>query len=100
MSVQKPDAPKLKISNDPMYQLLRDGAIKEFNAKKAAGRTCDLRCCDFRGLDLRGVDFRDARLEGASINNAQVSGAFFPAELSAGEIMLSVQHGTRMRYTK
>ncbi len=120
MSVPKPDAPKLKISNDPMYQLLRDGAIKEFNAKKAAGRTCDLRCCDFRGLDLRGldaagldfsdsyfrqadlrgIDFREANLEGASINNAQVSGAFFPIELSAGEIMLSLAHGTRMRYTK
>ena len=120
MSTTKPPAVKLKISNDPMYQLLRDGAIREFNNKKAAGQSCDLRCCDFRGLDLRGldavgldfsdsyfrqtdlrgVDFRGANLEGASINNAQVSGAYFPAQLSADEIQLSLQHGTRMRYRK
>ena len=120
MSTAKAPAQKLRISNDPMYQLLRDGAIKEFNSKKAAGQSCELRCCDFRGLDLRGldaagldfsdsyfrqtdlrgVDFREANLEGASINNAQVSGAYFPLALSAEEIQLSLQHGTRMRYRK
>ncbi len=26
---------RLRISNDPMYQLLREGCITEFNAKKA-----------------------------------------------------------------
>ena len=45
-----------------------------------------------------GVDFRAARLEGASINAAKVSGAYFPVELSASEIELSLLHGTRMRY--
>ncbi|GKS58281.1 hypothetical protein YTPLAS18_18080 [Nitrospira sp.] len=120
MNTAKATVPKLRISSDPMYQLLRDGAIKEFNSKKAAGQSCDLRYCDFRGLDLRGldaagldfsdsyfrqtdlrgVDFREANLEGASINNARVSGAYFPAELTADEIQLSLQHGTRMRYTK
>lgn len=120
MSGHRPATTKLKISNDPMYQLLRDGAIKEFNARKAAGQTCDLRNCDFRSLDLRGldasgldfsdsyfrqtdlrgVDFREANLEGASINNAQISGSYFPSQLSASEIMLSLAHGTRMRYTK
>jgi hypothetical protein len=30
----------------------------------------------------------------------RISGAFFPAELSADEIMLSVNPGTRMRYKK
>ena len=48
--------------------------------------------------DLRGIDFRKARLEGASINAAKISGAYFPVELSAGEIELSLLHGTRMRY--
>lgn len=120
MAQTKPAVGKLRISTDPMYQLLRDGLIKEFNAKKAGGQTCDLRSCDFRGVDLRGldaagldftdcyfrqadlrgVDFRDTKLEGASINSAQVSGVLFPPELSAQEIMMSLQHGTRMRYTK
>lgn len=111
---------KLRIPSDKMYQLLREGCIKEFNAKKAAGDACDLRACDLRGLDLRGmdangldfrdcyfrqsdlrgVDFSHANLEGASINACKISGVFFPAELTAPEIELSLLHGTRMRYSK
>lgn len=109
---------KLHLSKDPMYLLLREGCIKEFNAKKAAGDTCDLRGCDLRGLDLRGletdgldfsdcyfrqsdlrgVDFGKAKLDGASINACKISGVLFPPELSASEIELSLLHGTRMRY--
>ncbi|HJT22058.1 MAG TPA: pentapeptide repeat-containing protein [Nitrospira sp.] len=112
--------PRLRIPIDPMYQLLREGCIKEFNAKKASGDTSDLRGCDLRGLDLRGLnaeglDLRDCyfrqsdlrglnlsrtNLEGASINACKVSGVLFPAELAPGEIELSLLHGTRMRYTK
>ncbi len=103
---------------DPMYQLLRDGDIAEFNRRKAAGVSCDLTHCDLRSLDLRGmdatgldfshcyfrntnlrgVDFTKSLLKGASLNQAKISGAYFPSELSAQEIILSVQHGTRMRY--
>ena len=46
---------KLHIAKDPMYLLLREGCVKEFNAKKASGEQCDLRGCDLRGLDLRGL---------------------------------------------
>ena len=49
-------------------------------------------------FDRRSVDLRGARLEGASINAAKISGAYFPQELSASEIELSLLHGTRMRY--
>jgi|GEM_PF-509558 len=56
MDNAKPTAPGLRLSHDPMYQLLREGCIKEFNVKKAAGDKCDLRSCDLRGLDLRGLD--------------------------------------------
>ena len=110
---------KLRISKDPMYLLLREGCIKEFNAKKAAGDKCDLRACDLRGLDLRGldadgldlsdcyfrqsdlrgVDLSKANLDGASINACKISGVLFPAALSASEIELSLLHGTRMRYS-
>src|SRR5512142_1038911 len=102
---------------DALYQLLRDGDIAAFNARKAAGEACQLTHCDFRNLDLRkidargvdfsncyfrsadlrGVDFSTARLEGASLNRARISGALFPPELAPEEIMLSVDHGTRMR---
>jgi uncharacterized protein YjbI with pentapeptide repeats len=107
---------------DPLYQLLRDGNVKEFNRRRPTGESAsyDLASCDFRhldlrgldaagidfsncyfrGADLRGIDFSRARLEGASLNGARISGALFPAELSAQEIILSVEHGTRMRYGK
>ena len=60
----------------------------------------DFTDCYFRAADLRGVDFSQACLVGASINGARSSGGFFPVELSANEISLSIQHGTRMRYNK
>ncbi len=43
-------------SEDPLYQLLRDGKIKDFNQRKPQGETCQLTSCDFRHLDLRGLD--------------------------------------------
>ena len=109
---------KPKLSTDPMYQLLRDGKITEFNARFEGGEKpelshCDFRSVDLRGLevnemdfsgcyfrqaDLRGVDLSQCRLEGASIHGAQISGVLFPKELSAQEILLSHQQGTRMRY--
>jgi uncharacterized protein YjbI with pentapeptide repeats len=118
MDSTNPARSKLRIPNDAMYRLLREGCIIEFNAKKASGEKVDLRGCDLRGLDLRGldadgldfsdcyfrqsdlrsVDFRKARLEGASINAAKISGAYFPADLTASEIELSLLHGIRMRY--
>lgn len=107
-----------QIKPDPMYQLLRDGRIEEFNQRKAAGESCDLTYCDFRNLDLRGLDTKgldmrhgyfhqtdlrgldlsETNLEGASINGARISGVFFPEALTAEEINLSLIHGSRMRY--
>jgi uncharacterized protein YjbI with pentapeptide repeats len=109
---------KPQIKKDPMYVLLRDEKIDAFNKHKADGDTFDLTYCDFRGIDLRGLDadginfsgcyFRQSdlrgldlsscNLEGASINGAKISGCYFPRELSAQEIDLSLNHGTRMRY--
>ena len=108
---------KPRKSADPLYLLLREGRSEEFNRRRKAGETCDLRGCDFRGLDLRGVDvasidfsdcyFRQADLrgldlrtcpmEGASLHAAHVSGAYFPSKLAAEEIEMSVRLGTRMR---
>jgi uncharacterized protein YjbI with pentapeptide repeats len=118
MDTTNPARTKLRIPNDAMYRLLREGCITEFNTRKASGEKVDVRACDLRGLDLRGldadgldfsdcyfrqadlrsVDFRKARLEGASINGAKISGAYFPLELTASEIELSLLHGSRMRY--
>lgn len=111
---------KPQIKDDPLYQLLRDGKIDEFNTRKASGESCDLTACDFRNVDLRGIDasgldfsdcyfhqsdlrgidLRQANLQGASINGARISGTYFPVELMAEEIGLSLVHGTRIRYRK
>lgn len=109
---------KPKITQDPLYQLLREEKVQEFNARRLKGEICDMRGVDlrgldlrnmnvdgldftdayFRGADLRGLDFRKARLEGVSLASANISGCYFPKELRAEEILLSVTHGTRMRY--
>jgi len=107
-----------QIKDDALYRLLREGKIDEFNTRKEAGDSFDLTSADFRNVDLtglkadgldlsncyfrmsnlRGIDFSSTRLEGASIHGAQISGAFFPTALAATEILLSLEHGTRMRY--
>ena len=104
--------------NDPLYQLLLDEKIKEFNEARAQGKTVDLRGAQLRGrdlrimnadgldmrdvylrgADLRGIDFRNTHLEGASICEAKISGCFFPREIPADELRLSLEKGTRLRY--
>lgn len=105
----------------PLYETLRDEDVKAFNEEKvkfkddlpsfAHGdfRGLDLRGLDatgmdfrhayFRGADLRGIDFSKSRMEGASIASAKISGCYFPHRLCADEIVMSLNHGTRMRYT-
>jgi uncharacterized protein YjbI with pentapeptide repeats len=100
-----------------MYQMLRVDDTEGFNAARARGGSCDLRGVDLRGLDLRdldadgldftgsyfrdadlrGVDLSGAVLEGCSFFGAKISGTYFPASLTAEEIRLSVEHGTRVR---
>lgn len=102
----------------PLYQLLREENIEEFNNRRAAGEICDFSNADFRaldlrginaeglnfsgayfrGADLRGIDFRGSRLDGASIKLAHISGCYFPQELSAAELTLAHALGTRLRY--
>ncbi len=104
--------------DSPLFRLLHNDDIVGFNAQKPQEGEIDLREGDFRGLDLRkldtrginfsnayfrgadlrGLDLRHAKLEGASLAHAQISGTYFPAQLSAAEILMSMQFGTRLRY--
>ncbi len=106
------------ISDDPLYQLLRSEDVFGFNDQKEKSDTSKLQGKNYRGLDLReldaegldfrnayfrstdlrGIDFRKTNLEGASLTGAKISGCYFPSTLSAEEIRLSVEMGTRLRY--
>ncbi len=113
MSRQEP-----KLLQHPLFQLVREGRIAEFNERRTDDSFCDFRGGDFRGSDLRGlkadgIDFRDAyfrgadlrgidlrraNLEGASMARAHISGCYFPYALAAEEVAMSVDRGTRLRY--
>ncbi len=104
--------------DSPLYRLIRGENIAGFNVQKPQDgeidlcngdfRGLDLRTLDatrvrftdayFRGADLRGLDLRDACLQGASLAQAKISGTYFPEELSADEILMSFNFGTRLRY--
>lgn len=106
------------IKQDPLYQLLRNEDIDAFNQQRDQLDTSELKSGDYRGRDLRkmnadgldfsnsyfrnadlsGIDFRNTNLEGASLLDAKLSGTYFPGELSATEIRLSLDTGTRLRY--
>lgn len=108
------------IKQDPLYQLLRNEDIKGFNEQRDTLDTGELKSGDYRGRDLRnmnargldfsnsyfrnsdlsGIDFRETNLEGASLLDAKLSGTYFPEALSAAEIRLSLDTGTRLRYHK
>lgn len=101
-----------------LYTLLHKEDVRGFNRDRQDIDVIDFKGGDFRGLDLRelnaaGIDFTDAyfraadlrgldlrntQLEGASLSHAKISGTYFPAELSADEILMSVNFGTRLRY--
>jgi len=58
----------------------------------------DLSGAYLRGVNLSGLDLRGVDLSGASLKDAKVSGCYFPKDLPADEIRLSVELGTRVRH--
>ena len=111
---------KPKMLDDEMFQLLRVGNVADFNEKRNCSQEYDLSDTDlsridlrglitdnlnfegayFRMTDLRGIDFRNAKMEGASFAGANISGCYFPKELRSDEILFSLEHGTRVRYSR
>jgi len=76
-------------------QNLSDLDLTGFNLKNA-----NLAGAYLRGANLAGQDLSESFLHGASLKQAKISGCLFPADLSAEEIRLSVDLGTRMRHKK
>ena len=106
-----------KFKEGPLVLLLRDGKVEEFNHAARQTESVDLSGANLRGVDLRyanlrkadlrnaychttdlrGVDLSEANLEGSSLHRARISGAYFPANVSAEELKMSVDLGTRIR---
>ena len=106
-----------RFPQDAAFKLLRVGEIDAFH-KSIEGRDpvdftgTDLRGTDFRRVDLskiilrdaylrdadfRGCDLRHLDLVGASMQGAKISGAYFPDNITASELRMSIRHGTRLR---
>ncbi|MEW6261542.1 MAG: pentapeptide repeat-containing protein [Thermodesulfobacteriota bacterium] len=104
----------------PKPSVLFEENIDEFNRLVESGRPPDLKNANLAGLDLRrarlaglnlsgcylrganlsGLDLTGCNLAGASLRGAHISGTLFPDNLSAEEIKLSVEYGTRLRIRK
>jgi uncharacterized protein YjbI with pentapeptide repeats len=77
-----------------------DADLRSVDLRKADLEKVVLRGAYLREADLRGCDLRHMDLEGASFHNAKIAGAYFPDNVSAAEIELSLAHGTRIRRKK
>ena len=111
------NSPMSKFKEGPLVLLLRDGKVEEFNHAARETESVDLSGANLRGADLRlanlrkadlrnaychtadlrGVDLSQANLEGCSLHRARVSGAYFPPKVSAEELKMSLDLGTRIR---
>jgi uncharacterized protein YjbI with pentapeptide repeats len=77
---------------DLSYSHLRSYDLRKANLTKA-----NLTGAYMRASDLRALDLSEATLDQASFKDAKISGTLFPRNISAWEIMLSWEHGTRVR---
>lgn len=102
---------------DDAFRALRAGETESFHRLTSERASVDfsggdLRAVDFRKVDLsklvlrgaylkladlRGCDLRHLDLEGCSMHQAKIGGTYFPEDVPAEEIRLSVQEGTRIR---
>ena len=91
------------------FNALVDGADGQVDLSGAHLRGFDMRKCHLahanlsnaylRAADIRGLDLSAANLAGASLKDAKISGVLFPLNFTPDEIMMSLQHGTRLRPT-
>jgi len=103
--------------SDPAFKALRVSDLESFRRLTADQKQIDFSNTDLRGTDLRkvdlskivltgaylkecdlrGQDMRHMNLSGVSIHGAKIGGVYFPDDLEANEIVMSVSMGTRLR---
>lgn len=117
-SIEEATDGRPKVLHDLAYRALREGDLAQFETLTADEDALDYSYADLAGVDLRkapmdrmilrgarlkradlrGLDLSGHDLEGVSLNSARISGVLFPRDLSATEILMSVEHGTRIRH--
>ena len=104
---RQPRSPLFYEENSEKFnELVAQGQVPHLQNQNLANldlRTYDLSKMDLsgsymRGANLSGVDLRGANLSGVSLKDARVSGCYFPQDISAEEIRLSLEFGTRVRH--
>lgn len=108
---------KPKFLDDTAFRALRVGDLEAYHRAIEARKVVDFSGADLRGMDfrnaevnklilrdaylrdadLRGCDLRQVDMAGASLQGAKISGTYFPQEIEAAEIQLSIKQGTRLR---
>ena len=74
---------------DDLYQLLREGKIKEFNQRKAQADRVKLNDCDFRHIDLRGIDAQSVDFRNCYFHNATCAASISPKRRSKGQASIA-----------
>ncbi len=93
---------------DAFHKNIEGRDVVDFSGSDLRGATLkgadlsrvNLRNCYLRDADLSGQDLRDHDLDGCSLLRAKVSGTYFPDDISASEVRLSLEFGIRMRHRK
>jgi hypothetical protein len=86
-----------RLKNEGKAPDLRQSNLSGLDLRKADLKGLDLSGCYLRGANLQGVDLSGCNLRGVSLKGALISGALFPDDVTAEEIRLSSEHGTRIR---
>jgi uncharacterized protein YjbI with pentapeptide repeats len=86
-----------KLVSEGKTPLLRNENLASLDLTGFDLRNADLAGAYLSGANLSGLDLSGAKLHGASLKQAKISGCLFPANISAAEIRLSVDLGTRLR---
>ena len=95
-------------NREAFNQAVADGKTADFSNQNLSDldligfnlRNANLSGAYMKGANLSGVDLSEACLHGASIKSARISGCMFPMDLSAEEIRLSVEKGSRIRHPR
>lgn len=96
LRVEDIDGYEMAIINRPEVDFT-DANLRSVDLRKADLEKVILKGAYLRDADLRGCDLRHMDLEGTSFHNAKVAGAYFPYNVHALELEMSIVHGTRIR---